>query len=144
MHPIENILNITMSELKEMADVNTIVGKPFVTPEGQTIIPISKISLGFVSGGGEYGCSEELASRKTESVQQEKFPFAGGSGAGITIRPVAFVITGTEPPRLLNVTNRDLADKILEHIPDMVCEISRMFKKEENEEEHKFGEESDI
>ena len=54
MHPIENILNITMSELQNMADVNTIVGKPFVTPEGQTIVPISKLSFGFVSGGSEF------------------------------------------------------------------------------------------
>ena len=54
MHPIENILQTTMSELKQMVDVNTIVGNPFVTPSGCTIIPISKVSLGFVTGGGEY------------------------------------------------------------------------------------------
>ncbi len=126
MHPIENILNITMSELKAMADVNTIVGKPFVTPDGQTIIPISKISIGFVSGGGEYA-----GPQKADPLSQRQYPFAGGSGAGLTITPMSFVITGKEPPRLLNITDRDLADKILEHIPDMLCEISRMFKKEE-------------
>ena len=53
MHPIENILKTTMSELKEMVDVNTIVGAPFIAPDGATIIPISKLSFGFVSGGGE-------------------------------------------------------------------------------------------
>ena len=89
MHPIENILNITMSELKEMADVDTIVGKPFVTPNGQTIVPISKISFGFVSGGGEYHAS----AKAEKEVAAKEYPFAGGSSAGISISPVAFMVS---------------------------------------------------
>ena len=74
MHPIENILNITMSELKQMAEVDTIIGKPFVTPDGQTIVPISKLSFGFVSGGGEYAAS----AKAPKEGEADSYPFAGG------------------------------------------------------------------
>ena len=129
MHPIENILNITMSELKEMIDVDTIVGKPFVTPNGKTIIPISKISFGFVSGGGEYSAD----SKEEKDSDLQKYPFAGGSSAGISISPVAFMISGEEELRLMSVSNRTIADKILEQLPEMAKELRKMIGKKGEE-----------
>ncbi len=129
MHPIENILNITMSELKEMADVDTIIGKPFVTPDGQTIIPISKISFGFVSGGGEYHAS----AKAEKEVVAKEYPFAGGSSAGISISPVAFMVSGKEELRLMTVYNRTITDKILEQLPEMTKELRKMIGKKEEE-----------
>jgi sporulation protein YtfJ len=132
MHPIENILNITMSELKEMADVDTIVGKPFVTPNGQTIVPISKISFGFVSGGGEYHAS----AKAEKEVAAKEYPFAGGSSAGISISPVAFMVSGKEELRLMTVYNRTITDKILEQLPEMTKELRKMVGKKEEECKH--------
>ncbi len=112
MHPIENILKTTMEELKRMTDVNTVVGEPFIAPDGQTIIPISKVSFGFVSGGGEYGknASEEL-------------PFAGGSASGVSISPVAFMVGKNEDMRLIPVNDRNALDKVMENAPKLIDEI---------------------
>ena len=121
MHPIEHVLNTTMSELNKMVDVNTIVGNPFVTPDGCTIIPISKVSFGFVTGGGEYG----------EGVKvpiETRYPFAGGTASGVTITPVAFMVEKQDQIKLLTATERDLVDKILESIPQMASEVRKMFE----------------
>lgn len=116
MHPIENILKTTMTELKEMVDVNTIVGYPFVAPDGCTIIPISKLSFGFVSGGGEY----------TEK-KSETYPFAGGTATGISINPVAFMVGSKDELKLLTVSNRNALDKVIENVPKMINEIKEVF-----------------
>lgn len=118
MHPIENILKTTMSELKEMVDVNTIVGDPFVSPSGCTIIPISRVSLGFVTGGGEYG---SCAHGKEQQEQQH--PFAGGTASGVTISPVAFMVADTENVKLLTVSHRNALDKLMENVPKIISEV---------------------
>lgn len=129
MHPIENILQTTMSELKQMVDVNTIIGNPFVTPSGCTIIPISKVSLGFVTGGGEY----DSGSKKQEPMARDAF--AGGTASGVSITPVAFMVAdgGNNSVKLLTATHRSITDKILENIPNMVSEIKEMCCKCGNE-----------
>ena len=119
MHPIEHVLNTTMSELGKMVDVNTIVGNPFVTPDGCTIIPISKVSFGFVTGGGEYGVKAPIETR---------YPFAGGTASGVTITPVAFMVEKQDQIKLLTATERDIVDKILESIPQMASEMRKMFE----------------
>lgn len=123
MHAIENVLNITMNELKQMVDVDTVVGKPILTPNGQTIIPVSKVSFGFISGGGEYG-----AAKSNKEGADHSLPFAAGSGAGITVTPVAFVVSGKDSLRLLTVENRNLADKALEQAPELIATIINLFK----------------
>ena len=122
MHPIENILQTTMSELKQMVDVNTIVGNTFVTPSGCTIIPISKVSLGFVTGGGEY----DSGGKKQEPMGRDAF--AGGTASGVSITPVAFMVAdgGNNNVKLLTATHRSITDKILENIPNMISEIKAM------------------
>ena len=121
MHPIEHVLNTTMSELNKMVDVNTIVGTPFVTPDGCTIIPISKVSFGFVTGGGEYG-------EGVKAPIETQYPFAGGTASGVTITPVAFMVEKQDQIKLLTATERDLVDKILESIPQMASEVRKMFE----------------
>lgn len=124
MHPIENILNITMQELKQMVDVNTIVGTPFVTPEGETIIPISKVGFGFVTGGGEY----EGAKKGAAAIEGANYPFAAGSGSGISITPMAFLVSGNGSLRILPIAERELVDKLLEQIPGALKEIGEYIK----------------
>ena len=121
MHPIEHVLNTTMSELGKMVDVNTIVGNPFVTPDGCTIIPISKVSFGFVTSGGEYG-------EGMKAPIETRYPFAGGTASGVTITPVAFMVEKQDQIKLLTATERDIVDKILESIPQMASEVRKMFE----------------
>lgn len=76
-HPIESLMGTSMESIREMVDVNTVVGEPVQTQDGSTVIPISKVSFGFVAGGGEYAMSN--------TQQQEGMPFAGGAGAGVSV-----------------------------------------------------------
>lgn len=133
MHAIENVLNITMNELKQMVDVNTVVGDPVLTPNGETIIPVSKVSFGFVSGGGEYG---QPGTSVTEGFKTNH-PFAAGSGAGVSVTPIAFVVSGKEKLRLLTIENRTLADKAFEQAPELLAMVINLFKnKGEKKYEH--------
>ena len=124
MHPIENIMQTAMTEIKEMVDVNTIVGDAVVTPDGSTVIPISKVCFGFVAGGGEYG--------EGQSGQDQHIPFAGGSGAGITISPVGFLILGKEI-ELYTLTHKNTYEKIIESIPSLIAKVASVLKKDESE-----------
>lgn len=136
MHPIETILNTTMSELKEMVDVNTIVGDPFVTPGGCTVIPISKVSFGFVSGGGEYGESIN-AKGQASNAQGNGFPFAGGTASGISITPVAFMTADQNCVKLLTTCQRNVVDKVLETVPQMMQEVKDMLCSQEGKKNAK-------
>lgn len=89
-HPINDVMGITMDKVREMVDVNTIVGEPIHTPEGVTVIPVSKVSIGFASGGADYAVKSNGG-------------FGGGSGAGVSIDPVAFLIIRPDSVRLLPV-----------------------------------------
>ena len=124
MHPIENIMQTAMTEIKEMVDVNTIVGDAVVTPDGSTVIPISKVCFGFVAGGGEY-C-------EGHAHEDQQIPFAGGSGAGITISPVGFLILGSEI-RLYTLNHKNTYEKIIESIPNLITEFASVFKKDESD-----------
>lgn len=112
-----------MESLKDMVDVNTIVGDPVETPDGLVIIPISKVSLGFASGGSEFG---KIQNESTENKDNNlKMPFGGGSGAGVSVQPVAFIVAGNRQMKLLPV---DQGANILSSIMEMIPKISSSFK----------------
>ena len=122
MHPIETIMQVTMNEIKQMVDVNTII-----TPDGSTILPVSKVSFGFVTGGGEYG-------KTKESTQEDaKHPFGGGGGAGITIVPIAFLIVRNEDVKLLTVEHANTYDSLLDKMPQIINQIKKMFEQNKQE-----------
>ena len=129
MHPIENILQTTMTQIREMVDVNTIVGDAVITPDGSTIIPVSKVSFGFVSGGGEYQAGDYSGQDQTN----EK-PFAGGAGAGICIQPMGFVIVNDESIRMMSFGQKNIYDKAIETIPQIMTELKNMFKDNKDEQ----------
>ncbi|HOB20391.1 MAG TPA: GerW family sporulation protein [Candidatus Atribacteria bacterium] len=126
-HPIENVMKTTMENLKEMIDVNTIVGDAVETQEGTVIIPISRVSFGFVAGGGEY--KEGGNGRKNKAIGQditqedEGLPFAGGSGAGVSVNPIAFLVVGEDKIKLLPVQFGSTVDRLVELVPQMISEI---------------------
>jgi len=136
MHPIENILQTTMTEIKQMIDVNTIVGQAVVTPNGCTIIPISKVSFGFVSGGGEYGNASNTNSKKSEEIEfnLNSYPFAGGGAAGISIIPVAFLVAEEDSVKVLTASNKNAFDKLIETAPQIIAEIKHMVGDDKEED----------
>lgn len=118
-HPMDNLLKSTMENLKDMIDVNTIVGDAVESKDGSLIIPISRVSFGFVSGGSEFNVCD---TDKSDS----KFPFGGGSGAGVTVRPVAFLVTKGDSIRLLSLDHQNTYDKIVDSIPQMMDYVKGM------------------
>jgi len=128
-HPIENIMSTTMENIRDMVDVNTVIGEPISTQDGSTVIPISRVSFGFVAGGGEYRCP--TASKVLDSAR-ERMPFAGGTGAGVTIQPMGFLVTSDSSVRLLPAQPYAPADRIIELAPQLMCEL-RNFLKAKNE-----------
>ena len=123
-HPINSLMDTTMRKIKEMIDVNTIIGDPITTPDGTTIIPVSKVSYGFASGGSD------LPTKK-----DNKDCFGGGSGAGVTITPVAFLSVCKGNVKLIPIEKYDGAvDRIVGMIPDVFDKVADYFKKDKKDD----------
>jgi len=141
-HPIESVMKTTMENLKEMIDVNTIVGDAVETSEGTVIIPISKVSFGFVTGGGEYKESIEGGKKKATSdgiaEAGEGLPFAGGSGAGVSVNPIAFLVVGENKIKLMPMRFSSTIDRLIELVPQVIDDIqSNLIKKGQEKEKNK-------
>lgn len=117
-HTIGNIMGITMDKLKEMVDVNTIVGEPINLPDGTTIIPISKVSFGFASGGSDL------------PAKTEKELFGGGSGAGVSIQPLGFLVVYKGEAKLMQMSvNASTPNAIATMVPDIIDKVADMIGK---------------
>lgn len=126
---LPNMLDNTISKIREMVNANTVVGEPITTGDGVTIIPISKISIGLGGGGSDF---------VSKNVNHQENPFGGGVGAGVKVTPVAFLIVKDGHVRMLPVATpaNTTADRIVEMVPDTLDKIasfidSRMEKKAE-------------
>ena len=128
-HPIENIMTTTMENIRDMVDVNTVIGEAIVTQDGSTVIPISRVCFGFVAGGGEYRGAPQP---KIPECEAGRMPFAGGTGAGVTLQPMGFLVTTANSVRLLPAQAYAPADRIIELAPQLMCEI-RNFLRSKNE-----------
>lgn len=131
-HPIEGLMKTAMQNIKEMVDVNTILGDPVETPDGNVIIPISRVTFGFAAGGSEFeagaGKGKENRGQNTGGEEKAKMPFGGGSGAGITLHPVAFLVVGKEQTRLLPVEGNMLVDRLLDAAPQLLEKLQSILK----------------
>ncbi|QUH26573.1 GerW family sporulation protein [Serpentinicella alkaliphila] len=128
-HPIESLMKTTMESIKDMVDVNTIVGDPVETPEGTVIIPISRVSFGFASGGGDFNNDTEnpRAGGDDTAKKNEKFPFAGGTGAGVSVQPVAFMVVGKGQMKLMPVDQRaNMIDNLINMTPKVLNGLQNM------------------
>ncbi len=121
-HPIQGLMKTAMESIKEMVDVNTVVGDAVESPDGSVIIPISRVMFGFAAGGGEY----DLASGKTSPPAVPQLPFAGGSGAGVTVQPVGFLVVGQGTVRLLPVDGGAVFDRLIDLAPQLVTQLQAM------------------
>ena len=130
-HPIEKIMITAMSSIKEIIDVNTIIGEPVETSNGVVIIPISKVSLGFAAGGSEFKGEtlDEYTKKDKEEQAQYRLPFGGGSAAGVSINPVAFLIIGQDGVKMMPVDHDNCIDRLLDYVPDLMEKANKMFEK---------------
>ena len=115
-HPIEGLMLTAMNSIKDMVDVNTIIGEPIQASNSTVIIPISKVSFGFAAGGSEFkGETIDEYNKKDKDEQiQYRLPFGGGAGAGVSINPVAFLVVQSNVVKLLPVDHSNTLDKILD------------------------------
>jgi len=120
-------MQTAMVEIKDMIDVNTIVGDPIISTDGSTIIPVSRVSFGFVAGGGEYGSAG--------NQQEAQHPFAGGASSGISICPIGFLVVNESDVQLLSVTGKHMLDKLFETVPKIITEFKNAFKDNDKEVE---------
>lgn len=134
-HPIESLMEIAMNNIQDMVDVNTIVGEPIYISENISIIPISKVSFGFVAGGSEFK-GEAIEEYKKKDKDEEityNNPFGGGSGAGINITPVSFMVINNGNIKLMPVEYCSTLDKIVDYIPDIFNKVSDLINKKNDD-----------
>lgn len=130
-HPIEGLMVTAMNSIQDMIDVNTIIGEPIQTQNNTVIIPISKVSFGFAAGGSEFKGEtiDEYKKRDKEEAIQYRLPFGGGSGAGVSINPVAFLVVQANNVKLMPVNHSSSIDKLLDYIPDLIEKTNNMMNK---------------
>lgn len=148
-HPIEGLMITAMNSIQDMIDVNTIIGEPIETSNNVVIIPISKVSFGFAAGGSEFKGEtiDEYTKKEKEEAIQYRLPFGGGSGAGVNINPVAFLVIQANNVKLLPVNHASAIDKLLDYMPDLVDKANTLMNKamqNKKEEKNKKQEEQNI
>ena len=130
-HPIEGLMTSAMDSIRNMIDVNTIIGEPIETINNVIIIPVSKVGFGFAAGGSEFKgeAINEYNKKEKEEQIQYKLPFGGGSGAGVSINPVAFIVIQENNVRLLPIEHCSSIDRLLDYIPDFMDKIGNSLNK---------------
>jgi sporulation protein YtfJ len=133
-HPIETLMKTAMESIQQMVDVNTIVGDAVETPDGSVIIPVSKVACGFAAGGSEFASLEgqkedQGRSNQTQDNEAAGLPFGGGSGAGVSVQPVAFLVVGNGQVRLLPVDSNAVVERIIDIVPDVFDKVSDLFNR---------------
>ena len=130
-HPIEGLMLTAMSSIQDMIDVNTIIGEPIETSNNIVIIPISKVCFGFAAGGSEFKGEtiDEYTKKDKEEEIQYRLPFGGGSGAGVTINPIAFLVIQSNNVKLMPVNHTSSLDKLLDYMPDLIEKTNNMMNR---------------
>lgn len=131
-HPIQGLMTTAMENLKEMIDVNTIIGDPVETPDGSVILTVSKVGFGFAAGGSEFKLEGQANSGG--QGQSGGHPFGGGSGGGVSITPIAFLIVNSSGVKMVHLDeSTHLYEKILDLAPQAVDKIQQMFNNKANQ-----------
>ncbi|MFD2611966.1 GerW family sporulation protein [Paenibacillus gansuensis] len=125
-HPIQGLMQTAMENIKDMVDVNTIVGDPVETVDGTVIMPISKVGFGFAAGGSEFAAEEGGHDAHSAKVAM---PFGGGSGGGISITPIAFLVVGNQGVKVIPLDNQThILERLIDSAPSVVEKIQSMMK----------------
>lgn len=128
-HPLPDMMNGAIGKIREMADSNTIIGDPIQTPEGVMIIPVSKVKYAFAGGGSDFSTKNYPASKDN--------PFGGGTGASVSITPVAFLIVKGDSVRLMPVAEpaSNSVERLIEMLPELIDQISSLVQKKKDQAE---------
>lgn len=123
-HPLPDMMGSSLGKIKEMVDVNTIIGDPIQTPEGVMIIPVSKVKVGYAGGGSDFAPKGYPANKNNA--------FGGGSGASVTITPVAFLVVKGDSVRLMPVAEpaSNSLERLIEMLPELIDQVSSLAKKQ--------------
>lgn len=139
-HPIQGLMKTAMEQITEMVNVNTIVGDPIETPDGSVIMPISKVGFGFAAGGSEFAVEEEEKSGNNKNNNNNgngqdahnvsvALPFGGGSGGGVSITPIAFLVVGKGGVKVVPLDNQThLFERLIDSAPQVFDRIQGMIK----------------
>ena len=122
-HPIDDLMQTTLENIKDMVDVNTVIGEPIPTVNGPTIIPVSRVSFGFLAGGGEYDLNK---------LPETDTPFAGGGGAGVSVQPVGFLVVGPDGVKVLPAQHLTAWERAVNCAPQLLEDIKALIPKKEN------------
>lgn len=127
---LPNMLEGTIAKIREMVDVNSVVGDPITTPDGVTIIPVSKVSVGFGGGGSDFN---------PKSPTAKEMPFGGGVGGGVKVTPIAFLVIRGESVRMLPVASAPstTVDRAVDMVPDVLDRIVSVIDKKVPDSEKK-------
>ena len=128
-HPIHSLMDSSMQSIRDMVDVNTVLGDAIIAKDGSTVLPVSKVSFGFVAGGGEY----------SGKSPREDYPFAGGAGAGVTIQPMGFLVCGDSGVRLLPAQVKTPVERAIDLAPSLMEEIKALIKNKNGQAENAHG-----
>ena len=133
-YPIEGLMNTAMNSIKEMIDVNTIIGEPIETNNNVVIIPVSKVNFGFAAGGSEFkgkvACDKKEQKEDNNQIGHIRMPFGGGSGAGVSISPIAFIVVQPTGVKLLPIEHVSSMDKLLDLVPDLIDKLNLILDKQ--------------
>lgn len=122
-HPIQGLMKTAMENLKEMVDVNTIIGDPVETPDGSVILTVSKVGFGFAAGGSDFN----LDTRDFSNNESMKNPFGGGSGGGVSILPIAFLIVNSSGVNLVHLNEgTHILEKLIDILPQGIDKVKQM------------------
>jgi len=113
--PVERVIDSAFSKMRNLVDADVIVGTPIITADGASIIPVNRVTMGIVTGGGEYGESSDFSATA--------YPFAGGSGAGMTVSPMCFLISNGNSVKVINIDNEQPLEKLLGLIPETIGKV---------------------
>lgn len=125
-HPIGSLMQTTLENIKDMVDVNTVIGEPIPALNGTTIIPVSKVSFGFLSGGGEYDAAKQPVNAAP--------PFAGGSGAGVSVQPVGFLVVNEEGVRVLPAQYVTPFDRVMNAAPQLMEDVQALLNRKKQDQ----------
>ncbi|NBJ69015.1 MULTISPECIES: GerW family sporulation protein [Clostridia] len=139
-HPIQGLMTTAMENLKDMVEANTIIGNPIQAPEGSIIIPVSKVGFGFAAGGSEFQ-STSNSSPDSEAT----LPFGGGSGGGVSITPVAFLIVSEQGIKMVHLDQQThIYEKMLDFAPQVVEKVQEIIKSSDKKQSPKKDTEKKI
>ncbi|MFC2948658.1 GerW family sporulation protein [Virgibacillus sediminis] len=122
-HPIQGLMTTAMENLKDMIEVNTIIGDPVESPDGTVIVPVSKVGFGFAAGGSEF------SGGGGDQDSESQLPFGGGSGGGVSITPVAFLIVSEQGIKMVHLDQHThIYEKMIDYAPQVVEKVEQLMK----------------